>query len=146
MTPQSFASPEFWDRYRALPQAIRMRADKQFDCFSRDPRRPSLQLKPVGRFWSVSITQKPGHPFPSRLSAAPHGLRWRHVRVSPVFSARSRLPGQTRDFGVEESNHRAPVQGDQHVRHGIFLSVFEKNQRLQDVDLAVTGVGVLSGE
>jgi hypothetical protein len=56
VTPRSFASPEFWDRYHALPEEIRTRADKQFELFSRDPNHPSIHLKPVGAFWSVRLT------------------------------------------------------------------------------------------
>lgn len=48
--------PEFWHCYDALPADIRRRAAKQFAILRRDPRHPSLQLKPVGEFWSVRVS------------------------------------------------------------------------------------------
>ncbi len=50
------ALPEFWNHYLALPEAIQRRADKQFALLSANPRHPSLQLKPVGMFWSARVT------------------------------------------------------------------------------------------
>ena len=51
----SSASPDFWNRYDALPDEIQRQADKQFRLFTREPRHPSLHLKPVGKLWSVRI-------------------------------------------------------------------------------------------
>jgi hypothetical protein len=39
-----------------LPADIQRRADKQFDLFARNPKYPSVQLKPVGQFWSARVT------------------------------------------------------------------------------------------
>lgn len=57
MNFQSKALPEFWAFYDALPEDIRRRADKQFTLFAANAKHPSLQLKPVGWFWSVRITE-----------------------------------------------------------------------------------------
>ena len=51
----SRALPEFWQYYDALPEDIRRRASKQFAIFGENPRHPSLQLKPVGEFWSARV-------------------------------------------------------------------------------------------
>jgi len=47
---------EFWEHYNDLPGDIRRRADKQFSLFTANPRHPSIQLKPVGEFWSARVT------------------------------------------------------------------------------------------
>jgi hypothetical protein len=49
------ASPRFWTTYEALPPSIRKLADANFALLKRDPRRPSLQFKRVGRYWSVRV-------------------------------------------------------------------------------------------
>jgi hypothetical protein len=49
------ASPEFWQRYRTLPAAIRRLADRCFEQLKQDPNYPSLHFKKVGRFWSVRV-------------------------------------------------------------------------------------------
>ena len=56
MISRSRALPEFWRCYDALPEEIRRRASKQYAIFAENPRHPSLQLKPVGDFWSVRVT------------------------------------------------------------------------------------------
>ena len=50
-----FASPSFWQAYAKLPQNIRTLADKNYSLLKTNPRHPSLQLKKVGRFWSVRV-------------------------------------------------------------------------------------------
>lgn len=50
-----FASPSFWEAYRTLPAPVRAVADKNYALLKENPRRPSLQLKPVGRYWSVRV-------------------------------------------------------------------------------------------
>jgi hypothetical protein len=52
---QSKTLPEFWDQYNNLPEGIRRRADKQFGLFVANPKHPSIQLKPVGEFWSARV-------------------------------------------------------------------------------------------
>jgi hypothetical protein len=49
------ASPKFWDYYRSLPLDVQRLADRCYNLLKRDPRHPSLQLKKVGRFWSVRV-------------------------------------------------------------------------------------------
>ncbi|MGA3237499.1 MAG: hypothetical protein ABSG03_14475 [Bryobacteraceae bacterium] len=56
MTFESKTLPEFWDQYDDLPEDIQRRADKQFSLFTANPRHPSIQLKPVGEFWSARVT------------------------------------------------------------------------------------------
>ena len=53
---QSKTLPEFWDCYNKLSENIQRRADKQFALFVENPRHPSVQLKPVGEFWSARVT------------------------------------------------------------------------------------------
>ena len=50
-----FASRAFWEAYAKLPEQIRTLADKNYALLKNDPRHPSLQLKKVGRFWSVHV-------------------------------------------------------------------------------------------
>jgi hypothetical protein len=52
---RNFASPSFWDSYRNLPAAIRTTADKNYALLKENPRHPSLQLKQIGRYWSVRV-------------------------------------------------------------------------------------------
>jgi hypothetical protein len=49
------ASHSFWRAYEKLPAAIRELADKNFGLLKSDPDHPSLQLKKIGRFWSVRV-------------------------------------------------------------------------------------------
>jgi hypothetical protein len=50
-----FATPEFWDAYQALPEAVRRLADKNYQLLKDNPRHPSVHLKRVGRFWSARV-------------------------------------------------------------------------------------------
>jgi hypothetical protein len=50
-----FASMAFWEAYRSLPEQIRALADKNYSLLKGNPKHPSLQLKKVGRFWSVRV-------------------------------------------------------------------------------------------
>ncbi len=55
------ASPDFWADYDALPPAVRVRADKQFELLKSNPQHPSLHFKKVGdrngrEVWSVRVT------------------------------------------------------------------------------------------
>jgi hypothetical protein len=49
------ANRRFWSAYGQLPPAVRDVADRSYGLLKRDPRHPSLQLKKVGRFWSVRV-------------------------------------------------------------------------------------------
>ena len=55
-----FASPLFWDAYGKLPERVREVADKNYALLKKNPRHPSLQLKKVGRFWSVRVAVATG--------------------------------------------------------------------------------------
>lgn len=50
-----FATPDFWYRYRHLPQEVRELADKCFALLRHDPHHPSLRLKKTGSFWSARV-------------------------------------------------------------------------------------------
>jgi len=67
-----FASPAFWDAYTKLPVAARERADKSYGLLKDDPRHPSLQLKKVGRYWSVRV----GLRYRALAAEVDGGLLW----------------------------------------------------------------------
>jgi hypothetical protein len=67
-----YASPDFWSRYRALPEEIRELADRSFSLLKSDPRHPLLHLKKIGRFWSARI----GLRYRAVAVEAPDGLLW----------------------------------------------------------------------
>ena len=50
-----FASPRFWEAYGQLPEQVRDLADKNYALLKDNPQHPSLQLKKIGRFWSVRV-------------------------------------------------------------------------------------------
>ncbi|WP_081719055.1 hypothetical protein [Aliihoeflea sp. 2WW] len=50
-----FATPSFWRCHAALPEHVRLLADRNFELLKSDPRHPSLHFKNVGRFWSVRV-------------------------------------------------------------------------------------------
>jgi hypothetical protein len=52
---ESFATPEFWARYRKLPVEIRDLADKNFALLRQSPQHPSLRLKKIGNLWSARV-------------------------------------------------------------------------------------------
>jgi hypothetical protein len=49
------ASRRFWSSYNTLPQHVQRAADASYELLKVDVRHPSLQLKKVGRYWSVRI-------------------------------------------------------------------------------------------
>ena len=49
------ATPDFWHRYRQLPDEVRELADKCFDLLRANPLHPSLRFKKVGRLWSARV-------------------------------------------------------------------------------------------
>jgi len=67
-----FASPEFWDLYRALPQSIQDLTDRSYALLKNDPRHPSLHLKKVDRYWSVRV----GLHYRAVAVEVPGGLLW----------------------------------------------------------------------
>jgi hypothetical protein len=50
-----FVSSSLSQAYAKLPPAIRPLADRNYALLKDDPRHPSLQLKKVGRHWSVRV-------------------------------------------------------------------------------------------
>jgi len=52
-----YASPKFWELYRALPGDIRELADKNYQLLKSNPRYPSLHFKRIGELWSVRVGQ-----------------------------------------------------------------------------------------
>jgi hypothetical protein len=50
-----FATPSFWRCHSALPDTVRLLADRNFELLKSDPRHPSLHFKNVGRFWSARV-------------------------------------------------------------------------------------------
>ena len=48
-------TPQFWDRFYQLPEAIQRLARKNFALLQENPRHPSLHFKKVGRFWSARV-------------------------------------------------------------------------------------------
>ena len=67
-----FASPKFWAAYEALPLAVRELADANYELLKRDARHPSLQLKKVGRYWSVRV----GLRYRALATEVEDGLLW----------------------------------------------------------------------
>ncbi|HEY1684970.1 MAG TPA: hypothetical protein VGG19_09415 [Tepidisphaeraceae bacterium] len=49
------ATRRFWQHYHLLSDDTRKLADAQYQLLKADARHPSLQLKKVGRFWSVRV-------------------------------------------------------------------------------------------
>lgn len=54
---KSFATRKFWQAYASLPSHIQQAARKQYALWKNDPTHPSLQFKPIGKLWSVCVTQ-----------------------------------------------------------------------------------------
>lgn len=53
-----FTLPSFWELYVQLPAPIQELADKNYELLKKNPRHPSLQLKKVGKYWSVRVGLK----------------------------------------------------------------------------------------
>jgi len=52
---RSFALPEFWKCYGALPDNTQALADAKFALFEQAPFHPSLGLKQKGEVWTVDV-------------------------------------------------------------------------------------------
>lgn len=50
-----YASPGFWEQYRALRSDVRELADKNYELLKSNPRHPSLHFKKLGTLWSVRV-------------------------------------------------------------------------------------------
>ena len=46
---------EFWELYEKLPKETKRLADEAFTLLKEDPKKPSLKLIKVGRYWSMPI-------------------------------------------------------------------------------------------
>lgn len=46
----------FWECFDNLPKNIQDSAKENFELLKKNPKHPSLHLKPVGKFWSVRIS------------------------------------------------------------------------------------------
>jgi hypothetical protein len=67
------ALPQFWQRYRLLPDPLRRLADKNFELLKTNPHHPSLHLKKVGEdLWSVRV----GKDFRALARSRADGLHW----------------------------------------------------------------------
>ena len=49
------ATPNFWARFRDLPEPVQRVARQNFDLLKANPRHPSLRFRKVGRYWSARI-------------------------------------------------------------------------------------------
>lgn len=55
MSFRSFALPEFWKCYDALPEKTQVLADAKYALFEQEPFHPSLGLKQKGKVWTVDV-------------------------------------------------------------------------------------------
>ena len=55
MTIPSRGTPEFWQRYRALPEPARALAQKNYALWAANAFHPSLHFKKVGSKWSARV-------------------------------------------------------------------------------------------
>lgn len=52
---ENFTTPDFWERYKALPKAVQELADKNYALLRADTSHPSLHSKKIGEVWSVRV-------------------------------------------------------------------------------------------
>lgn len=57
MTFRSFALPEFWKCYEALPASVQTLSDAKYALFRQSPFHPSLGLQQKGDVWTVDIAR-----------------------------------------------------------------------------------------
>jgi hypothetical protein len=67
-----FASSDFWEYYRKLPQSIQELADAHFALLKENPSHPSLHFKKAGKYRSVRI----GMHYRALAIEVPEGLLW----------------------------------------------------------------------
>jgi len=77
------ASPRFWEAYEGLPENVRRLADKAFALLKENPQHPSLNLKRVGRFWSVRV----GGHYRALAVEIDTGLLWFWIGVHADYEA-----------------------------------------------------------
>jgi hypothetical protein len=51
-------TPQFWERFDALPKEVQELARKNFKLLNQDSRHPSLQFKRLGDYWSARVGLK----------------------------------------------------------------------------------------
>jgi len=99
----------FWKWYKALPEDIRARADKQFALLQASPRHPSLQFKKLTErggqeIWSARVTRK-YRALAAKMDDEMDALRasralavlmiWKQRRPAPVFQSHKRSNSHT---------------------------------------------------
>lgn len=67
-----FATPQFWQCYRALPEEIRELADKNYELLKTDTWYPSLHFKKIGKLWSVRV----GRDYRALATENEQGILW----------------------------------------------------------------------
>lgn len=48
-------TPQFWERFYALPEPTQRLDRKNFELLKANPSHPSLRFKKVGQYWSVRV-------------------------------------------------------------------------------------------
>ncbi len=48
-------TPQFWDRFEALPNPVQRLARKNFELLKNNQAHPSLQFKKAGEYWSARV-------------------------------------------------------------------------------------------
>lgn len=48
-------TPQFWERFYALPEPTQRLARKNFELLKVNPNHPSLHFKKVGQYWSARV-------------------------------------------------------------------------------------------
>ena len=67
-----FTTPEFWEHFDRLPEAVQILARKDFELLKQNPRHPSLRLKKAGDFWTVRV----GVHYRAVAKERAEGLNW----------------------------------------------------------------------
>lgn len=67
-----YASPEFWQLFRELPQDVQKLARENYKLLQADPYHPSLHFKKVGDYWSVRV----GRRYRALATEVDDGMLW----------------------------------------------------------------------
>jgi hypothetical protein len=81
---KSFAVPEFWKCYDALPENTQALAHAKFALFEQEPFHPSLGLKQKGEVWTVDVGRRYR---PSRIALATSSIGSGSVLTRPTTSS-----------------------------------------------------------
>ena len=65
-------TPQFWDCYAAVPEAVQKTADKNYELLKSDSRHPSLHFKKIGDLWSVRV----GAHYRALATGVEDGICW----------------------------------------------------------------------